>query len=385
MIFKQNWEEVKLREYSSPRSYVAIISQFHGMLIFHLKVSNNLVGGSRSQQIASDCNWLGGSGLQQIAIGLGAVDHSKSQLILGQWILADCCSIEEELQLILIAIDSGDFDIDLDLTNLANPVKRTAGETTRYLHKGNHDLLLVMISSLKGFKIKHQNSTIEDMATHGGMMTWRHETTWQTMTWQPNDDMAVMIWQQLAGRRNGTRPTEDCPGPWSLRRSTHAEHTVSIRRADQDLKNEIRKDASLRTAETHECEDRNSARKLESSDKVNGDTALLAETENCQPEARPSGASPNLSCESITASNVTHEPVEVINQRDSQGIPQTPTGESPQGTNQSLLGRLLHQEDELKETPWFFIKPHPKIDERTTQYGSKETARRVNRHLPYEQ
>eukprot|EP01018_Ginkgo_biloba_P015035 Gb_26369 [translate_table: standard] len=177
----------------------------------------------------------------------------------------------------------------------------------------------------------------------------------------------------LAGRRNGTRPTKDCPGPWSLRKSTHAEHTVSVRRADQELENEIRKDASLRTAETHESEDKNFARKLESSDKVNGDTALLVETENCQPEARPSGASPNLLCGSITASNVTHEPVEVINQRDSQGIPQTLTGESPQGTSQSLLGRLLYQQDELKETPWFFIKPHPKIDERTTQFGSKET------------
>eukprot|EP01018_Ginkgo_biloba_P017970 Gb_10807 [translate_table: standard] len=123
---------------------------------------------------------------------------------------------------------------------------------------------------------------------------------------------------------------------------------------------------------------------LSTRDKVNGDTALLAETENRQPKARPSGAYPNLPCRSITASNVTHEPVEVINQRDSQRIPQTPTGESPQGTSQSLLGRLLYQPDELKETPWFFIKPHPKIDERTTQYGSKETARRVNRHLPYE-
>eukprot|EP01018_Ginkgo_biloba_P019576 Gb_04770 [translate_table: standard] len=70
------------------------------------------------------------------------------------------------------------FAVDLDLANLANPDKRTAGETTGYSHKGNHDSQLVTILSLKGFKIMHQNSTIEDMATHGGMMTW------QGMTWQ---------------------------------------------------------------------------------------------------------------------------------------------------------------------------------------------------------
>eukprot|EP01018_Ginkgo_biloba_P010507 Gb_14104 [translate_table: standard] len=189
--------------------------------------------------------------------------------------------------------------------SLGGPAKthRTAGETTRYSHKGNHNSLLVTISSLK----------------------------------------------------------EDCLGPWSLRRSTHAEHTVSVRRADQDLENEIRKDASLRTAETQESEDRNSARKLKSSDKVNGDTALLAETENRQPEARPSGASPNLACGSITASNVTHEPVEVINQRDSQGIPQTLTGESPQGTKDFTIN-CSHEAYELNQHSCFHFERLPKID-----------------------
>lgn len=104
-----------------------------------------------------------------------------------------------------------------------------------------------------------------------------------------------------------------------------------------DLKNEIRKDASLWNVGTHGSEDRNSARKLKSSDKVNADTTLLAETQNNQQEAMPSRASPNLPCKSNTVLNVTHEPVEDINQRDSQGIPQASTEESPQGTSQSYI------------------------------------------------
>eukprot|EP01018_Ginkgo_biloba_P040928 Gb_10168 [translate_table: standard] len=46
-------------------------------------------------------------------------------------------------------------------------------------------------------------------------------------------------------------------------------------------------------------EDKNFVRKPESSDKVSEDTALLVEMENCQPEARPLGASPNLTTNSI--------------------------------------------------------------------------------------
>eukprot|EP01018_Ginkgo_biloba_P026140 Gb_22377 [translate_table: standard] len=118
-------------------------------------------------------------------------------------------------------------------------------------------------------------------------------------------------------------------------------------------------------------EDKNPTRKPESSDKVIEDIALLAEAENCQPKARPSGASPNLMCVSKILSNITHEPVKAANPRYSKGIPQASTKESHQGTSQSLLGRLLHQQDKLKETPWFFIKPHLKIDETTTNHSSK--------------
>eukprot|EP01018_Ginkgo_biloba_P012024 Gb_13383 [translate_table: standard] len=63
-----------------------------------------------------------------------------------------------------------------------------------------------------------------------------------------------------------------------------------------NIENEIQKDASLRNARSHGSEDRNPVHKPESNDKVIEDTALLEKAENCQPEARPSGASPNLTC-----------------------------------------------------------------------------------------
>eukprot|EP01018_Ginkgo_biloba_P039792 Gb_05222 [translate_table: standard] len=99
-----------------------------------------------------------------------------------------------------------------------------------------------------------------------------------------------------------------------------------------DFENEIRKDASLRNTGFHESKDRNPAHKSESSDKVIEDTALLPEVENYQPKARPWRESPNLTCESKILSNITHELVKVANPRDSKGIPQASTEESPQGT-----------------------------------------------------
>eukprot|EP01018_Ginkgo_biloba_P021439 Gb_01196 [translate_table: standard] len=79
--------------------------------------------------------------------------------------------------------------------------------------------------------------------------------------------------------------------------------------------------------------DKNPAHTPESSDKVIEDTTLLVEAEKYQSEARPSGASPNLTCRSNILSNITYEPVGAT--RDSQRIPQGSTEESPQGTNHS--------------------------------------------------
>eukprot|EP01018_Ginkgo_biloba_P032148 Gb_37529 [translate_table: standard] len=132
--------------------------------------------------------------------------------------------------------------------------------------------------------------------------------------------------------------------------------------SEPDLVNEIRKDTSLRTVETHESEDKNSARRVESSDKVNGDTALLVEMENCQPEVRPSGASPNLTCESNPISNITYEPVEAINPRDSSRIPQGSTEGSPQGTDQSYTWSF----EEILES---VISEFPKINLKEGEEG----------------
>eukprot|EP01018_Ginkgo_biloba_P001086 Gb_18584 [translate_table: standard] len=108
-----------------------------------------------------------------------------------------------------------------------------------------------------------------------------------------------------------------------------------------NLENEIRKNASLRNAGSHESEDKNPSCNLESSDKVIEDISLLAEAENYQPEARPLGPSPNLTCGSNTLSNITHEPVEDANLRNSNETPQGSTEGSPQGTNQGYTWQTL--------------------------------------------
>eukprot|EP01018_Ginkgo_biloba_P011604 Gb_32813 [translate_table: standard] len=94
---------------------------------------------------------------------------------------------------------------------------------------------------------------------------------------------------------------------------------------------ELAKKPETRVERSHGSEDRNPAHNLESSDKVIEDTALLVETKNFQSKARPSGASPNLMCKIHSLSNITHELDEAT--RDSQGIPQASTEESPQGTD----------------------------------------------------
>eukprot|EP01018_Ginkgo_biloba_P037235 Gb_08280 [translate_table: standard] len=124
--------------------------------------------------------------------------------------------------------------------------------------------------------------------------------------------------------------------------------------SELDLENEIRKDASLRNAGSNGSEDRNPARNPESSDKVIEDTALLAKMENCQPEVRPLGASPNLTCRSNIVSNITHKPIESINPKDSSGIPQGSTEGSPQGTDQSYTWQTPTPARRAKGDPLVF-------------------------------
>eukprot|EP01018_Ginkgo_biloba_P001297 Gb_29286 [translate_table: standard] len=98
-------------------------------------------------------------------------------------------------------------------------------------------------------------------------------------------------------------------------------HQAHDRRKESrhDLENEIQKDASLRNIGTHRNEDRNPTRNPETSDKVIEDTTLLAETKNCQPEARPSRASPNLMYGSKILSNITHKPIEAAKSKALEG------------------------------------------------------------------
>eukprot|EP01018_Ginkgo_biloba_P017425 Gb_05199 [translate_table: standard] len=122
-----------------------------------------------------------------------------------------------------------------------------------------------------------------------------------------------------------------------------------------DLEDEIRKDASLRNVESQGSEHKNPTHIPKSSDKVTEETALLADTEKCQPEAMPSGASPDLMCKSHILSNITHEPVKASTQRDSHGIPQISTEESPQGTDQIHLWQTPVPMGRAKGDPLVFV------------------------------
>eukprot|EP01018_Ginkgo_biloba_P031070 Gb_41191 [translate_table: standard] len=102
------------------------------------------------------------------------------------------------------------------------------------------------------------------------------------------------------------------------------------------------------------ADDMNPARNPDSSDKVIEETVLLAEMENCQLEARPSRACPNLTCGSNAVSNITHEPVEAINPKDSSRIPQGSTEGSPQGTDQSYTWQTPAPTGRAKGDPLVF-------------------------------
>eukprot|EP01018_Ginkgo_biloba_P020975 Gb_16153 [translate_table: standard] len=111
-----------------------------------------------------------------------------------------------------------------------------------------------------------------------------------------------------------------------------------------------------RRAHVKRGEDRNPARTPESNAKAIEETDLLAETKNCQPEATPSRASLDLTCESHTLSNITHKPTkDSTTQRDSSGIPQASTeGSPPKGTNQSNNSQSLEPTGQAYKDPLVF-------------------------------
>eukprot|EP01018_Ginkgo_biloba_P029983 Gb_06304 [translate_table: standard] len=155
--------------------------------------------------------------------------------------------------------------------------------------------------------------------------------------------------------------------------------------SEPDLEDKIRKDASLRNAKSQGGEDRNPTRTLESSDKVTKEIALLAETKKCQQEAMPSGASPDLTCTSQILPNITHEPIEASTQRDSHGIPQISTKESPQGTDQSHIWQTPAPTGRAKGGPLVFDINTNSIKKMMKRIESQETTRKVTSHLPYQQ
>eukprot|EP01018_Ginkgo_biloba_P015780 Gb_12893 [translate_table: standard] len=155
------------------------------------------------------------------------------------------------------------------------------------------------------------------------------------------------IWFCCHFRRPETNPEQDQDGKRLLRtieptqnysRQAHGKRKES----KLDLENEIRKDASLRNAGSHGSEDRNLARKPESSDKVIEDTALLADAENCQPKARPSGASPNLTC----GSKLIKHHARTSRSYKSKGLEGNSIGgnDSPNGFNTPSGGNMGHPE-----------------------------------------
>eukprot|EP01018_Ginkgo_biloba_P027343 Gb_24912 [translate_table: standard] len=160
---------------------------------------------------------------------------------------------------------------------------------------------------------------------------------------------SLQAWKRTPNR-SSDRGTS-AKGYDAKRRSSNATQRLGV---GQEAKIKGQKDCLLVEGKRPGSEDRNPARTLESNDKVTEETALLAEMEKCQLEANPSGASPDLTCKSHILSNIMHKPVEASNQRDSWGLPQVSTEESPQGIDQSYSWQTPMPMGQVKGDPLVF-------------------------------